>query len=127
MLIVIRPSRRREGGFRCTITEIPYEAMEERNRERKITKGKNKRNAKSTRYGEFHDTGTRVCPAYRTVVCFPREGGAEDGKESGAVCAYRREEGGVASTNIKHDCFFFPHSARHISQALGTEARVELE
>lgn len=59
---------------RSTITKIRYMTIEGRNRERKITKGRNKRNAESKRRGEFHDAGTRVCPAYRTVVCPPGRG-----------------------------------------------------
>ena len=107
---------------RCAITEIPYEATEERNRERKIAKGKNKRNAKSRRYGEFHDTGTRVCPAYRTVVCLPE---GEDGKESGAVCAYSR--GGSQAQTSNMAASFFPILQGTFQQALGLEAQVEFE
>ena len=62
------------NDVRSTITKIRYMTIKGRNREREITKGRNKRNAKSKRRGEFHDAGTRVCPAYRTAACPPGRG-----------------------------------------------------
>lgn len=108
---------------RCAITEIPYEATEERNRERKIAKGKNKRNAKSRRYGEFHDTGTRVCPAYRTVlvVCLPR-GGARTGRR---VAPFVHTVGG--GRKHKHQTWlllFSPFCKAHFNKPL--DWRLEL-